>query len=512
MLSLFFVSVSAYAQTTRPSKPTEPIDLLTGAKWSYSLDGGKTFSATPPTIKARTTVHIQARTEFDVADTAGLVVLELTPNLPTRSRHYLKFFLNDKQIKPQMEGMNYKTYRAIDAKMLKAGKNILSAKIRLRNQSKDKDYQLKIAMRLAALKAEHLKIQTGPILGAFGKDYFTVVVRTNMPATGTLHLFSTAAIKHPPSKVMKTPAGLIHRFRVEGRERYHTGYNLRLSCRGISITHCGGPVPYPYQLRFVAMGDSRTYPKKWAKVADAVLKAKPDLVVFSGDMVNRGRNDWEWDEHFVANAQKLLATIPFYAVIGNHEHNAPVYPELFYTPGKGGRARTWSQEINGVLLIGIDGEKDFSAGSENYKWLEKTLVESKAKFIFAFNHYPAWSSSSHGRLDKETSRPREKTVRQAQDVLVPLLTKYKAAAYICGHDHCYERSELPGGLTHVISGGAGAPLRKKAENAEKQNPHSKVFASVLHYCIIEIKGDTCTMKAVTPDGKVIDTREWKARN
>jgi hypothetical protein len=59
-------------------KPAEPIDLLTGAKWSYSLDAGKTFSSTHPTIKAKTTVYLQARTEFDVADTAGMVVLELT--------------------------------------------------------------------------------------------------------------------------------------------------------------------------------------------------------------------------------------------------------------------------------------------------------------------------------------------------------------------------------------------------------------------------------------------------
>jgi 3',5'-cyclic AMP phosphodiesterase CpdA len=372
-------------------------------------------------------------------------------------------------------------------------------------------------MRLAALKAEHLKIQTGPILGAFGKDYFTVVVRTNMPATGNLSAEPVAMREIIPPVVGTTPVGLIHRFhlqKLKGSCNTYT-YNLRLKRRDVEITY-RGQVVLPVsvndgQLRFVAMGDSRTFPKDWAKVAGAVLKAKPDLVVFSGDMVSYGRNDWEWDEHFVSNAQKLLATIPFYAVIGNHEKNAPVYNELFYTPGKDGRGRNWSQEINGVLLIGLDGEQNFSAGSRNAKWLEKTLAESKAKFIFAFNHYPAFSSSMHGKLDEKTGRPREKTVRQAQDVFMPLLTKYKATAFICGHDHIYERSELPGGLTHIISGGAGAPLRKKAENAKKQNPHSTIFHSLLHYCIIEINGDTCTMKAVTPNGKVIDKRTWKAR-
>ncbi len=494
--------------------------LLADAKWTYSTDGGKTFSPEAPTIKAKTTAAVLARTEFDVAEPSEFVVLELMHGLPMGYR--VKYSLNGGEVKGPMKWMNYKTIPAIDAKLLKKGRNVLSAEIAVKNVStrrrKAKDIQLKIAMRLAALKAEHLRIQTGPILGAIGKDYFTLTCRTNMPATGNLSAEPVYMREIIPPVVGTTPVGLMHRFhlqKLKGSCNEYT-YNLRLKCRDVEITYRGQVVlpvsVHADRLRFVAMGDSRTYPKDWAKVAGAVLKAKPDLVVFSGDMVNYGRNDWEWDEQYFAPAKEFFATIPYYAVIGNHERNAPVYNELFYTPSKDGKSRNWSQTINGVQLIGIDGEQDFSADSENGKWLAKTLAGSKAKFIFFFTHYPAFSSSMHGRLDKKTSRPKEKTVRQCQDVLVPLLTRYKATAFICGHDHIYERSELPGGLTHIISGGAGAPLRKKAENAEKQNPYSKVFFSTLHYCIFEIEGDTCTMKAITPDGKTIDTRVWKARD
>ncbi|MCK4601759.1 MAG: hypothetical protein KAU28_04800, partial [Phycisphaerae bacterium] len=47
--------------------------------------------------------------------------------------------------------------------------------------------------------------------------------------------------------------------------------------------------------------------------------------------------------------------------------------------------------------------------------------------------------------------------------------------------------------------------------AEMQTPHSKVFASKLHYCLFTVTGDTCTMQAITPEGDVIDSRTWKAR-
>ena len=49
------------------------------------------------------------------------------------------------------------------------------------------------------------------------------------------------------------------------------------------------------------------------------------------------------------------------------------------------------------------------------------------------------------------------------------------------------------------------------EDAAKQNPWSKVFASQLNYCVIEVSGDACTLKAFTPDGDLLDTRTWKAR-
>jgi hypothetical protein len=66
-------------------------------------------------------------------------------------------------------------------------------------------------------------------------------------------------------------------------------------------------------------------------------------------------------------------------------------------------------------------------------------------------------------------------------------------------------------VTVVTSGGAGAPLHDKSPDAAKQNPYSKVFASSLNFCVFELKDDTITMKALTPDGKELDKTQWKAR-
>ena len=116
----------------------------------------------------------------------------------------------------------------------------------------------------------------------------------------------------------------------------------------------------------------------------------------------------------------------------------------------------------------------------------------------------------HSQLNSG-GRPREKAVRQAQDVLMPLLKKYNATALFAGHDHFYERSEPKDGVSMIVTGGAGAPLRDKVKNAKMQNPHSVVFAKQYHYCLLTVEEDACTLNVLTPDGTVIDTRTWPAR-
>lgn len=56
-------------------------------------------------------------------------------------------------------------------------------------------------------------------------------------------------------------------------------------------------------------------------------------------------------------------------------------------------------------------------------WLRERLARSRADFLLVAGHYPVWSVSEHG--------PTRCLLRD----LLPLLKKYKATAYFCGHDH-----------------------------------------------------------------------------
>ncbi len=502
--------------------PTGPENLLAGAKWEYSPDRGQTWSRKPPTVRGGDKKAFYVRASFHVEDASGYAALALTHGAPPRQRQLYR--LNDQPIHVPVRGMCYRTIPAIPPSLLKPGLNTLFAKVGIDNRPPPKEraedmppITLRLATRLAALKHEDLRIQSGPVVGACGPDFFSLTCRTNMPAQVTLTARQIGPDAEPlPRSVVQVSSGpLVHRFRVAGLDRrtHAVAYTLTASNGRFLLVKDFGPVRLPksaHALRILAMGDSRTYRRKWAAVAAAALKAAPDLIAFSGDMVSSGRNDWQWDEHFFSAAPEMFATIPFYAVIGNHEESAPAYPLLFHTPGEDGLATNWAQDVGPALLIGIDYRDDWAPGGEPAGWLEKALARSEAKFIFLFSHYPAWTTGKHGKLNRK-GLPASGTVRKMRDCIVPLLTKYRATAMIVGHDHMYERSELPGGLTHIISGGAGAPLRDQTSTAARQNPYSKAFAKKLHYCLLEITGDVCTLGAYDLDGKKFDARTWEAR-
>jgi hypothetical protein len=305
--------------------------------------------------------------------------------------------------------------------------------------------------------------------------------------------------------------GTVHRLRVP-RGSGEGAYELVAQCgpKTLHLPLTPQPPVADDKLALVAAGDCRTVLRDWKLVAAALAKVKAQVLVFNGDFVGDGMQEWTWDPEFFGPIQPTVSHIPIYPVMGNHEHDANIVHELFYTPGKDGREENWSQQVGPAFLIGINGERNFSKDSANAKWLEEQLQQAqKAKFILVFSHYPAWSSGGHGQ--QEAKEGLSDTAKWAREVIVPLLQKYKVSTFITGHDHDYERSELPGGLIEITTGGAGAPTVPFLTSDTDVNPYSKVYSSKLHYCLFDIQGDTWTMKAITPEGKVIDECGGKAR-
>lgn len=224
--------------------------------------------------------------------------------------------------------------------------------------------------------------------------------------------------------------------------------------------------------RFAVIGDTRDYSGDGinVKIMKAILEniksEKVDFIVVTGDMIT-GSTKSSAHINRLKKWKGIIERygIPFYIVIGNHEIESQmsenIVRSVFEMPenGPGGfKELIYSFDYKNSHFAILDTEiyNNFhSLGRTQLEWLKEDLWKAREKTIFIFGHDPAYPVYNHigSSLDKHAVE---------RDELWGMLKKYKVSAYICGHEHLYNRS-IHDGIYQVISGGAGAPMSAPAE-------------------------------------------------
>jgi MYXO-CTERM domain-containing protein len=252
-----------------------------------------------------------------------------------------------------------------------------------------------------------------------------------------------------------------------------TEYEYAVGGNALGATQHFGTCPAVGQsLDVVFYGDSRSGGSIHQAVAAKVLAGGADIVFESGDIQLDGiydnylsTTDTGNQPGFFVGAKSLVSVIPFMAVPGNHEKGqigttdmklnyALLFPNPSYTVGDANWLGYYSFTCGGVMFIGLDGN---SPGTTQNNWLKAQLAtaagDANIKHVFAWMHQSPYSSAvNHGG---ET----------ATRVWVP---DFEAAAnkvrgVFSGHDHNYQRM-THGGITYIVSGGAGAGLYDLSAN------------------------------------------------
>jgi len=219
--------------------------------------------------------------------------------------------------------------------------------------------------------------------------------------------------------------------------------------------------------RFAVMGDTRDYSKDGINVKimkiilERVKSEKPDFIVVTGDMITGSAKS-------NIHAQRLNRWkgiiekhgIPFYIGIGNHEVESELSENIlravFEMPENGPlgfKELAYSFDYKNCHFIMLDTSafNNFhSVDGLQLEWLKEDLDRNSNKTIFVFGHDPAYPVHDHigSSLDKYPER---------RDELWNLFKKYKISAYICSHEHLYNRS-IHEGIYQIISGGSGAHI------------------------------------------------------
>ena len=263
----------------------------------------------------------------------------------------------------------------------------------------------------------------------------------------------------------------------------------------------GGP------LLFAVVGDTQSQPDVWRRVASQIRAERPDFLLHCGDIVDDGLSLDQWHREFFRPARDLLASVPTFAVLGNHEADAAHYYRYF---GAGERGWRSTQVYGDVQLFLLDSDRPLEPGSEQYVWLEQALTASRARWRFVALHRPPVSSDRDDYGDAhegptEGGDPRSRP-------LIPLLEAQGVDIVFAGHIHAYERSwplrgcriDRERGVVYVQTGGGGGILE---ESAPVRSWHAAKLRRCHHYVTVAIEGDRLELRAYDDEGRLFDQIE-----
>jgi hypothetical protein len=259
--------------------------------------------------------------------------------------------------------------------------------------------------------------------------------------------------------------------------------------------------------RFVVLGDTRSRHDIHAKIVDSVISQNPMLVINTGDLVSHGNNIQDWEKFFEIN-KKLLHLVPYFPVLGNHEHDAGLYYDFFNLPGN---ERYYQFSIGDVLFLILDTEgpeyetpeyiKDenmelfWNTYNLNYfkeqkLWVEHMLnLHDDAGFIFVFFHKPL--------ISIKESRLEDAKIRR--DFWGDIFERHRVQVILNGHDHHYHHA-LSGGTHYITTAGGGAGLYE----TDAPQPETIKFAKIEHFITVDVGLQEAKLTAIDINGKIIE--------
>ena len=164
------------------------------------------------------------------------------------------------------------------------------------------------------------------------------------------------------------------------------------------------------------------------------------FVLVAGDLVDNGWAQDQWRDEFFAPGQDLMAAVPFYPVLGNHEANTPYYFHYFHlfdNAPEGYEEHSWYLDRANVRVVGLDSNSVY-ANQIQLDWLSEVLdeacVDDDLDFVFVQLHHPylseLWPPGEHNFTG---------------DVIALLdafaTTCGKPTAHLFGHTHGYSRGQ-----------------------------------------------------------------------
>ncbi len=345
----------------------------------------------------------------------------------------------------------------------------------------------------------------GPYLQNVSERSVTIMWQGEDRVPGQVRLLDNSGTE--VTRRIDSEADEIHEVVIDGLE---PGRRYRYEVESAGETQRGEFATAPEAgapFSFVVFGDTREYESSHLRVVERVRREVPDFILATGDMVNKGSSEEQWQTFFEVERELLRENV-MYPSLGNHDRQgagrtADSYRKYFSLPENSPDPERYYAftYANSRFLI-LDSNAYAFALTDQTAWIEQQLqqanLDPKIEHIFVSMHHPPFSISLHGGRT------------ELRDAWTPLYEKYGVTAVFSGHDHCYERAEH-NGIHYFVSGGGGAPLYPRARKPSPIDVEAvKYFERTNHYLRVMVVGDLIEVTAIRADGSIMETTTWGA--
>ena len=249
------------------------------------------------------------------------------------------------------------------------------------------------------------------------------------------------------------------------------------------------------QLRFVAMGDSRSNPEIFAEIMQQSNSVDPDFIISMGDVVENGGIYEQWEDYFFSITKGVFESTPIISTLGDHEgdgDNGELF-RYFLRENEVVDKQWFSFDYGSAHFVSLDYRHP--ENQEMIDWFIEDITSANKKWNFVYMHRPSYNLGGHRST-------------WGKDIWPELFRKYNIDIVFAGHSHLYERfyparpknqpDAFP--VTYITTGGAGAGLYEVSTN---ENILAKA-ESVNHFIDVNIIGDTLNLTALRMDGSLLD--------
>lgn len=189
---------------------------------------------------------------------------------------------------------------------------------------------------------------------------------------------------------------------------------------------------------FLAFGD-HGLSSEGMETTNMVVDSDADFLILSGDISYANGEQSVWDDYLDSN-QRSMSNMPWMMVPGNHEdepgYGFEAYDIRFEFPSTSDSDYWHSFDYGPIHFVGFSTEHDYSAGSEQYQWLESDLGDAvqnreQVPWIIVYGHKPMYTSHDDATHDEDA---------ELRADLEALFVESGVDLVFWGHDHFYERT------------------------------------------------------------------------